>query len=197
MARQTDVEDIYFQHRGAEERLIYWRIRPQAIRWQQQGKRTVSDTLGGWYRSVMYSDAPASNGLMLADLTIEGTTGVAYRTELEKMMWVWRHQSDRQPNGQPAETLFFNLIELGVHQGIARDTQQTYSIDISQFAYDESARSQGEISFTFRCKILEDVFAGISQDPPANLSSIPSIDELNPLTQTLEPGLFTPNGFIP
>jgi hypothetical protein len=53
------------------------------------------NTLGGYYLERLYSkDSQYSN--KIATLTIEGTTGVGYRAELDRMKWIWDHQSDQQ-----------------------------------------------------------------------------------------------------
>ena len=178
MARQTRSESCFFRHVAAEETIVYLRINPQAVRFSQGGKRMVTETLGGYFRDVMYSDRPQSNGLLLPDLTIEATTGVAYRTELKRIKWLWEKSGQRKPDGSPADLYFYNLQEFGAYQGIERDEQHAWLIDLQQFAWDESVQSPHEIKMTMRCKILEDLFGDLDFDPVAVATGeLPTLNE--------------------
>lgn len=111
MPRQGRVQDVYFRHEGKTDVDLYWRIRPQAIRFQQANKGSVTDTLGGYFREVLYSEEEQFNGLLLPDLTIEGETGVAYRKELNTINWIWQHHADLKEDNTPADTWFYDLSD--------------------------------------------------------------------------------------
>jgi hypothetical protein len=111
MVRQGRVNDVYFRHEGKTDRDLYWRIRPQAIRFQQANKGSVTDTLGGYFREVMYAGEEQYNGLLLPELSIEGETGVAYRRELNTINWIWQHHADSKEDGTPADTWFYDLSD--------------------------------------------------------------------------------------
>lgn len=178
MPRQTRSETVFFRHEGKERKDIYLRINPSAIRWQQGRKGGVTETLGGYFREIMYSSDPQYNGLMLPDFTIEATTGVAFRKELKTIDWIWRHSGDRKADETPADTYFFDLIENGAHQGIERDAQRAYLIEISNFAWDDTTQNPYEIRFSMRCKILRDLFWDLDDEPPGNMNSLPSLETL-------------------
>ena len=104
-------QTIFIRHHGREQRSIYFRVNPQAIRVQQGNKGSVVDTLGGYFREVLYAEDPQHNGLMLPDLTIECDTGVGYRDELKKFEWVWRQHGDRKADGTPADTYLMDFAD--------------------------------------------------------------------------------------
>ena len=172
---------MFFLHRGRETRRIYFRINAQAVRFQQGGKEYVTDTMGGFYRDVFYSSNPAHNGLLIPDITIEGTTGVAYRAELERMKWVFRHKADRKSDGSPADTYFYDLIEVGEYQRVVRDVQRAWLISLQNFAFDESVQNPNEIKFTFRCKLLEDLLGQLDPEPPPEATgTLPNLTDFDP-----------------
>lgn len=158
MARKVRSETVYFRYDGDVRKDIYFRINPIAIRFQQGSKGGVTDTLGGYFREVFSAKDPQHSGLLLPDLTIEGTTGIAYRDELKKIEWIWKHHGDRKEDGSPADVYFFDFAEVGAYQEVTRDAPRAYLIEFLNFAWDDSASSQNEIRFTFRCKVLRDMF---------------------------------------
>lgn len=110
-ARWARPNHIFFRHVGASTKDIYFRVNPQAIRVQQGGKSSVVDTLGGYFREVMYSEDPQHNGLMLPDLTIECETGAGYRKELQRLEWVFRNHGTPKSDGTPADTYFMDMAD--------------------------------------------------------------------------------------
>ncbi len=158
-------QQVFFRHDGAIQRDLYLRINPTAIRFQQGRKGSVTETLGGYFREVFYSKNPQQNGLLLADLTIEATTGVAYRKELKTLDWIWRHSKDRKKDGTPADTYFFDNTQKAPYKGIVRSGSWAWLIDLENFAWDETAQSPDEIRITFRCKILRDLFWELDGEP--------------------------------
>lgn len=102
---------IFIKHHGAVQKSVYFRVNPQALRVQQGNKGSVVDTLGGYFREVLYSKDPQHNGLMLPDLTIECDTGAGYREELKKFEWIWRHHGDRKADGTPADTFLMDFAD--------------------------------------------------------------------------------------
>lgn len=78
---------------------------------QQGNKGSVVDTLGGYFREVMYSEDPQHNGLLLPDLTIECDTGAGYRKELQKLQWIWRNHGTPKADGTPADTYFMDYTD--------------------------------------------------------------------------------------
>lgn len=102
---------IFFRHIGAERRDVYFRVNPQAIRVQQANKGSVVDTLGGYFREVMFAEDKQHNGLLLPDLTIECDTGAGYRKELKNLEWIWRNHATPQADGTPARTLFMDMVD--------------------------------------------------------------------------------------
>jgi hypothetical protein len=110
-ARYARPNHIFFRHVGAESRDVYFRVNPQAIRIQQGGKSSVVDTLGGYFREVMYAEDPQHNGLMMPDLTIECETGAGYRKELQRLEWIWRNHGTPKADGTPADTYFMDMCD--------------------------------------------------------------------------------------
>lgn len=178
MARQNRSETVFFRHEGKERKDIFLRINPIAVRFQQGQKGGVTETLGGFFRESMYSSNPQYNGLMLPDLTIEASTGARYRRELKEIDWIWKHKSDLKADGSPADTYFFDLIEDVPFQGIERSSPRMYLIEIANFAWDDTVQNPNEIQFSFRCKILRDLFWGLEPDPPENINTLPSLQTL-------------------
>jgi hypothetical protein len=156
MSRKIRSEYVYFRHEGAETREVFFRINPLAIRFQQANKGSVVDTLGGYFREVFYSQDRQYNGLLLPDLVIEAETGIAYRQELKTMDWIWRHHGQPKADGSPADTYFYDLIQVGPFQSIERDQVKAFLVEILNFAWDETVQDPYRIRFTFRCKILRD-----------------------------------------
>lgn len=111
MAREGRSPNCFFRYDGLERKDIFLRINPQAVRVQQGAKGNATDTLGGYFTEQVYSKDRQYSGLTLPELTLEATTGIRYRKELEDLRWVWQHQSDRKPSGKPADIYFFDLIE--------------------------------------------------------------------------------------
>jgi hypothetical protein len=110
-ARYARANHIFFRHVGKETKDVYFRVNPQAIRVQQQNKGSVVDTLGGYFREILYSEDPQRNGLMLPDLTIECDTGAGYRQELQKLEWIWRNHGVPKEDGSPADTYFMDMTD--------------------------------------------------------------------------------------
>lgn len=189
MARRERSQSVFLRHDGQIRKDVYFRINPTAIRFQQQAKANVQETLGGYYREVIQAADRQVNGLMLPDFTIESTTGIAYRNELKTIDWIWRHASDRKKDGSPADTYFFDNIADGPFQGIQRSAKRAYLIHIQNFAWDDSVGSFQEIKFSMRCKVLRDLFWGLEgeTDLPNN------IPNLNSLLQTVNLRSFDPN----
>jgi hypothetical protein len=158
MARQTRSETVFLRHEARERKDVYFRINPTAIRFQQGQKGGVTETLGGFFREFMYAADKQYSGLTLPDLTIEATTGAAYRRELKVIDWVWRHQADTKADGSPADIYFFDLTEIPDYQGLGRSQPRAYLIQIQNFSWDDSVNNFGQISFNLRCKILRDLF---------------------------------------
>jgi hypothetical protein len=104
-------KSIFIRHHGAIRKDIHFRVNPQALRVQQGNKGSVVDTLGGYFREVMYSEDPQHSGLLLPDLTIECETGAGYREELKKFEWVWRHHGDAKGDGTPADTYLMDFAD--------------------------------------------------------------------------------------
>lgn len=102
---------IFLRHHGAIRKDVYFRVNPQALRVQQGNKGSVVDTLGGYFREIMYADDPQHSGLLLPDLTIECETGAGYRKELQKLEWVWRHHGDPKGDGSPADTYLMDFAD--------------------------------------------------------------------------------------
>lgn len=178
MARQGRSQNCFLRHEGAERRDVYFRINPIAIRFQQGKKGSVTETLGGYFREVM-SSKDAQYNLQLADLTIEATTGIAYRKELETIAWIWRHSSDRKKDGSPADTYFYDQIDDAPYQGIARSGKRAWLIEIANFAWDDTTQSPYEIKFSMRCKVLRDLFWGVG-DVTGNpeFANVPNLSAL-------------------
>ncbi|MEO0376642.1 MAG: hypothetical protein AAF329_18885 [Cyanobacteria bacterium P01_A01_bin.17] len=150
MVRRRATSPIFFRHLGAQERDVYLRINPQAIRVQQANKGSVVDTLGGYFREVLHSPEPERNGLMLPDLTIECETGVGYREELTKLAWIWRHHADLKEDGTPADTFFMDFVDEDVFSTASGVLSEDLSIaafksDATQPA--SSRASPGQIAF--------------------------------------------------
>lgn len=110
-ARWARPNHIFIRHEGATRKDVYFRVNPQAIRVQQGNKGSVVDTLGGYFREVMYSEDPQHNGLLLPDLTIECDTGAGYRAELQKLEWIWRNHGTPKDDGSPADTYFMDMAD--------------------------------------------------------------------------------------
>jgi len=110
-ARWARPNHIFLRHVGVKTKDIYFRVNPQAIRVQQGGKSSVVDTLGGYFREVMYSEDPQYRGLMLADLTLECETGAGYRRELKRLEWVWRNHGALKEDGSPADTYLMDMCD--------------------------------------------------------------------------------------
>lgn len=110
-ARHARSNHIFLRHIGAETKDVYFRVNPQAIRVQQGNKGSVVDTLGGYFREVMFSEDPQHNGLLLPDLTIECETGAGYRKELERLEWVWRNHGTPKDDGTPADTYLMDMAD--------------------------------------------------------------------------------------
>ncbi len=110
-ARWARPNHIFIRHEGATRRDVYFRVNPQAIRVQQGSKGSAVDTLGGYFREVMYSEDPQHNGLLLPDLTIECDTGAGYRAELQKLEWIWKNHGTPKSDGAPADTYFMDMAD--------------------------------------------------------------------------------------
>lgn len=188
MARTGRSQDCFFRHEGAETKEIYWRIRPQAIRVQQGSKSNVVDTLGGYFRDVMYSPDPQYSGLLMPEVTLEGTTGAAYRAELEQMLWVFQHSGDRKPDNSPADTYFFELFQPEPYQEVVRASTSAigWLIHILSFAYDDQVSNPNEIKFTFRCKLLRNVYGPVAPAPPADFSTLPDVGSFNEIDEAIQ-----------
>lgn len=102
---------IFIRHVGAKTKDVYFRVNPQALRVQQGNKGSVVDTLGGYFREVMYSEDPQHNGLLLPDLTIECETGAGYRKELKRLEWVWKNHGTPKADGSPADTYLMDMAD--------------------------------------------------------------------------------------
>ncbi len=183
MPRKTRSQTVFFRHETDERRDVYLRINPSAVRFQQGAKVTVTDTLGGYFIDRLYAEDPQYSGLSLPELTIEATTGIAYKQELKTIDWIFRHQSDRKSDRSPADLYFFNFSTVGEYMGIQRDVQQAWLITILNFAWDDSIQSFSEIKFNLRCKVLRDLFWGLD-DEPTGLNSLPTLDELATIDKT-------------
>jgi hypothetical protein len=185
MARQELNKKVFFRHQGKEKTDVLFRVAPQAIRYSQESKSSVENTLGGYYLERLYSkDSQYSN--KIATLTIEGTTGVGYRAELDRMKWIWDHQSDRKKDGSPADIYFFDLIETAPYQKVKRSGTRTFLINIKSFAYDESASDPQVIKFSFRCEILRDLLAGLNK--PEEIKPVESGSDRVPLLTPFNAG---------
>ncbi|MBT9159781.1 MAG: hypothetical protein DDT26_01046 [Dehalococcoidia bacterium] len=171
MARLGYSETVFIRYDAGSPEDIHLRIRPQAVRWQQNGKGGTADTLGGWYREILHSDNPQYSGLTLADLTVQAETGLTYRAELQRLLNVWQRRGVPKADGSPADYYFFDLTEVGDWNGLARDQPRGYLVDILGFAYDDTVSSYGTIGFTLRMKILEDLFF-LEGGEPQNLTSL-------------------------
>lgn len=180
MARTGRSETVFFRYEGDERRDIYLRINPQAVRGQQGRKGAVVDTLGGYFRESVWADDPQYSGKTLSDLTVEATTGIRYRKELQEIKWIWDHQGDRRSNGKPVDIYFFDLIKDVPFQGIERAAERIYLIDIQNFAFDDTVQAIGEIRFTLRCKILRDLLGELDATPPANAATLPRLTPFDP-----------------
>ncbi|MCD8487900.1 MAG: hypothetical protein LRZ84_14480 [Desertifilum sp.] len=178
MARKTRSETVFFRYDGAERKDVYLRINPIAVRYQQGSKGGVTDTLGGYFRETFSSKDPQYSGLLLPDLTLECSTGIAYRNELKKIEWIWAHHGDRKPDGSPVDLYFFDFNEVGPYQDVTRDAPMAYLIELLNFAWDESVNSPYEIKFSMRCKILRSVFAELDNPSPQDFNAIPSLADL-------------------
>jgi hypothetical protein len=146
------------RHQGAINTDIYFRINPTAVRVRQGNKGSVNDTLGGYWREVMSCPDPQYQGLLLPELTIEADTGIAHRRELKTIDWIWRHHADKKADGSPADTYYFDFVEDGPFQSVARDCPRAYLIEIMNFAWDDTVEDSYRIRFVFQCKILRDLF---------------------------------------
>lgn len=191
MAREKRSQTVFLRHDGAEKKDIYFRIAPIAVRFQQQGKSSVTETLGGYFREVMFSKDAQYNGLMLPDFTIEATTGAAYRKELKTIDWIWRHSGDRKKNGAPADTYFFDNIEDKPFQKVVRATKRAYLIHIQNFAWDDTVNSAYEIRFSMRCKILRDLFWGLEGEE-SGIGGNSNVPNLNTIMEGVKVGNFDP-----
>jgi hypothetical protein len=178
MPRTTRSQSTLFRWEGDERKDINWRIAPQAIRFQQGRKVSVVDTLGGYYKEVFYSTDPQYSGLLLPDLTLEGTSGVAYRRELKEMDWLRRHCSDRKRDGSPVDVFFFSNSSIGAYNGIERDEDFAWLVEITNFAWDDSASTFGEIKFSLRLKILRDLLWDTQREPFQATGQVPTLEEL-------------------
>lgn len=159
MARSIRSTTCFFRHEGAERRDVFLRIKPTALRFSQAKKGATVDTLGGYFREVLRSADPERNGLLLPELTIEATTGVAYRAELRTIQWIWRNSSAVDPKtNKPADVYFFDTTQTPDYSGVKRSGQYGFLIDIQNFAFDDSVNKRNEIPFTLRCKVLKDLF---------------------------------------
>jgi hypothetical protein len=173
MVRFGKSTSVFFRHEGDERRDVFLRINPSAIRFSQSAKGSVSNTLGGYFREVLFSDDEQYNGMQLGGLTIEGTTGVAYRRELKEIDWIWRHHGDRKEDGSPADTYFFDLDEVGESRGVLRDAPRAFLIAIQQFAWDDSAQTPFEIRFTLRTQVLRDMYWALEGEPSGGAAALP------------------------
>lgn len=175
MARSGRSSTVFFRlESGKERRDVYLRINPTAIRFQQGKKGGTVDTLGGFFREVLRSTNPQHSGLTLAELTIEGRTGIAYRKELDNLIWIWHKSVEiSKETNKPADCYFFDCTKTPVFQKIVRASDYGYLIEIENFAYDDSANKQGEITFTFRCKILKDLFWNKVMPPGVKVTPLP------------------------
>ena len=176
MARTTRSPNVFFRYQGKERKDVFFRINPQAIRYQQGTKAQATETLGGYFLDRIYSKDP-QYGHTLADLTIEGTTGIAYRKELEAMQWIWEHSVERKPDGSPVDIYFYDLIEFQPHQQVVRAGTRAFLILINNFAWDDTSQNPFEIRFSFRAKILRNLFYGLGDKKPTK-SNVPSLSEL-------------------
>lgn len=169
-----------------------------AIRVQQGSKSSVVDTLGGYFRDVMYSEDPQYNGLLLPDVTLEGTTGAAYRAELEQIRWIFQHSGDRKPDNSPADTYFFELSQLGAYQDVVRASSSAigWLIHIQNFGYDDTVSNAFEIKFSFRCKLLRDVYGGLPPQPPVDFYSLPDVSTFTGVDPNTALGLVTPEPVV-
>lgn len=165
---------MFFRHEGAIDTDVYFRINPTAIRFRQGNKGSVNDTMGGYWREVMSCPDPQYQGLLLPDLTIEGDTGIAHRRELKAIDWIWRHHGDKKADGSPADTYYFDFIENGPFQSVARDCPRAYLIEILNFAWDDTVDDTYRVRFVFQCKILRDLFWEVE----GGASSVPAIGGL-------------------
>lgn len=160
MVRSGRSNTVFFRLESGKERQdVFLRINPTAIRFSQGKKGGTVDTLGGFFREVLRAENPQYSGLTLAELTIEGTTGVAYRKEIDNLIWIWHKSAEiSKETGKPADCYFFDTTKTPDHHKIVRAADYGYLIDIQNFACDDSANKRSEITFTFRCKILKDLF---------------------------------------
>ena len=177
MTRITS-ETTFFRWEGVERKDIYWRIAPQAIRFQQGRKVAVVDTLGGYYKEVFYARDPQYSGLTLPSLTVEGTSGAGYRKSFQDIDWIRKHISDRKRNGAPSDLYFFSLSRIGPLGELARDVDFGWLIEILDFAWDDSASQQNEIKFSLRMKILRDLFWETNPADFEATGEVPTLEEL-------------------
>ena len=190
MARTTRSDTAFLRWDGDDRKDIFFRIAPNAIRLQQGRKASVTETLGGYYTDTLYAADAQYRGLLLPDLTIEGTTGVGYRKELEEVEWVWRHASDTRNDDSPVDVYLFLLSRMGPYQGVERDRDFAWLIFLQNFAWDDSASTFGEIKFSLRAKVLRDLFWETEGLPPGQL---PSLEELAP-SELATPGVWDIQG---
>lgn len=175
MVRSGRSSTVFFRLESGKERHdVFLRINPTAIRYSQAKKGGTVDTIGGYFREVLQATNPQHSGLMLPELTIEGTTGAAYRKELDNLIWIWHKSVEiSKETGKPADCYFFDTTKTPDYQGIVRAADYGYLIDLRNFACDDSASKRGEITFTFRCKILKDLFWNKVMPPGVKTTPLP------------------------
>ena len=186
MARTNRLETVFFRYDGDTRKDVYLRIAPTAIRWQQGSKGGATDTLGGYFQEIMYSTDPQYRGVTLPDLTIEGTTGIAYRKELDTLKWIWEHRGDRKADHSPVDIYFYDLIPFNPFQKVERGGDRIWLISMQNFAYDETVQAPYEVRFTMRCKILRNMLSELQPDPPQTFGSVPDVGELVAEEQTAD-----------
>lgn len=191
MARSAPDELVFFRYEGDDRKDVFWRIKPTAVRYNQSVKGSASETLGGRYTETLYAVDDQLNGRLMADLTLEGTTGIRYRRELDDIKWIWEHQAILKADGKLPDIYFYDLISDRPYQNIERNKERIYLIFIQSFGFDDSANNFGEVRFSFRCKILRDILAPLEQE--ISTETLPTIDVTNatisftPLPATLLP----------
>lgn len=111
MTRKTRSNSVYFEiDRGLVVPLrVFWRINPQTFRWQQGNKGSVRDTLDGFHLERIQASNPEYSAKTLPTLIVAGTTGVAFRREVETMQFVFDHREERKPDGSPVDINFFDF----------------------------------------------------------------------------------------
>lgn len=160
---QGQPSNVYFKIEGDQPETVYFQIKPSAIRFQQSQKGSSTNTLGGYYRELLYSDDPQYSGLQLASLTVEATSGVRYRKELLRIDQVRRAQGIPKIDGKLADIYFYDLITIGDWNGIQRDASRIYLVNIDRFSFDDTIQSPNEIKYSFAFTILRDMTWAIDE----------------------------------